>query len=515
MKWFAVAAGVIVFLLIAAYLVLFTAPGNGLLAPVIEGKISRETGLPADLEKFELRSGRFALLLFLGPDNRVEAQGEFGLFGRKLAATYRLIFDKLADLQPLTGIVLHGKLRTEGTLSGSFAELSIDGAGDIAASNARYSVKLVSFEPGAIKLKIVDAEVAQLLELLGRKPFSTGRLSLDADFRNLDPHALDGEALLDIGGGSIDTALMKNQFDLTLPATSYELRGTGRLQGREISYEVNFESNLARLLSDGTVSPESLATDLEYEVDVEELALFKPLTDSPLRGPFKTSGTVKGDRRNLAVSGTSDLGGGRTDYDIAFEDLQARQMLVKINNAELAKLLYMAGQPELARGALNADLSLTDLDPENLQGKAAVKIGKGRLAGAVFKKEYDIALPQTPFTCDLNATLKGREIDYRLSFDSTLAEIGSEGIFIPESVGMDLKYNADITRLELLQPLAGIPLRRRAEIKRHGERRPGKPECRRGERPGRRRGHLPGRTARFQARRHHRENQQSPAGPRP
>ncbi|MDT8335081.1 MAG: hypothetical protein RQ753_05245 [Desulfurivibrionaceae bacterium] len=466
MKWLAVAAGVILFLLVAAYLVLFTAPGNRLLAPVVEGKIGRATGLPADLENFELRPGRFALTLFLGPGNRVEAEGEFGLLGRELTATYRVIFDELADLEPLTGIVLHGKLRTEGTVSGSFADLSIDGGSDIAASNAKYSVTLVSFEPGAIKVEIIDAETAQLLELLGKKPFSTGKLSLDLDLRNLDPHALDGEALLEVGGGSIDTALMKKEFDLTLPETSYGMRATGRLQGREISYEMSFESNLARLVSEGSVSPESLVTDLEYEVDVEELALFKPLTGSPLRGPLKTSGTVKGDRETMAVSGTADLGGGRTDYDIAFEDLQARQVLVKINNAELARLLYMAGQPELASGVLNADLSLTDLDPENLKGEGAVKIGKGRLATAVFKQEYDIVLPQTPFSWDLNATLQGRGIDYRMAFDSTLAEIGSEGIFIPEGMGMDLKYSADITRLELLQPFAGMPLR--GALKLHG-----------------------------------------------
>jgi hypothetical protein len=458
-KWLAVTAGVIILLFVAAYLLLFTSPGNKLLTPVIEKRISAATELPATLAKFELRPGRFALTLFLSPDNRVEAAGSFAIFGRELKATYRVFFDDLPGLQPLTKTTLYGRLRTDGIITGRFADLLITGSSAIAAGKTTYSVKLVSFAPSGIKARIVDAEAAQLLAIVGRKPFSSANISLDADIRDIDPQNLDGELVLAVTRGRIDTALMNKEFDLTLPKTTYTMQASSHLQGREISYKVSLESNLAHLLSEGTLAPESLRIDLKYEVDAKELALFKALTDSPLRGPFKTSGTVKGDRRKMAVAGVADIGGGRTDYDITLEELKVRRVLVKMDKAELAKLLYMAGQPEFATGAVNVDLTLTNLDPENMQGEAVVKIGKGELVSSVFKKEYDITLPQTLFTCDLNANLQGREIDYRTRFESNLAKIGSEGAIIPRSMGMDLSYRADIEKLGLLQPFVGMPLR--------------------------------------------------------
>ncbi len=459
MKWLGIVTGLILLLLAAVYGLLFTSPGNRLIAPLIVNRIDRATALQTSLERFELRPGRFVVTLLLSPDNRIEAEGDFTVFSRGLKANYRVRCNDLSALQPLTKTPLYGRFHTAGTVNGSLNNLLITGSSDIAESATSYSVTLVDLNPASIKAVITDAKAAQLLLLVGKKPFSTADLSLDMDLKNVDPKALDGDLVLTVTRGTIDTDLMKKEFDLTLPQTSYSLKATSHLAGRTITYAVTLESNLAHFSSEGTVAPESLQTDLSYRLDARELALFKPLTNAPLRGPFMTSGTVKGDRLKMTITGTSDIAASESNYDLTLEELKPRQVLVKINHAQLDKLLYMGEQPSFAKGRLDVDLNLTDLDPDNLKGQATVKIGNGELVGKVFKREYDIDLPQTAFTCGLEATLKGKEVAYQARFDSNLAGIDSQGGFIPKTLGLDLNYRIDIAKLELLKPLTKAPLR--------------------------------------------------------
>ncbi len=458
-KWLVIAGVGILVVLGAVYFLLFTSPGNALLAPVVVKKIDSATDLKTSLERFELRPGRFAVTLLLSPKNRIEATGEFGLFSRKITADYRVGLEDLAALAPLTKTPLQGALHTAGTVTGSLGKMLINGTCDIGEGRTTYAVTLADFHPGAVKVEMNDARVEKLLLLVGKKPFSTAALSIEANLTNVDPKALAGEVTLTVSKGVVDTALMKKEYNLTLPATTYSVKVTSRLQGEAIRYQAELESNLAHFSSAGSFAPQTLKTDLSYEVNASELALFKPLTNAPLRGPFKTSGTVKGDRQKLTVSGTSDLAASRTSYDATLVELKPSQVLVKMADARLAKLLYLGGQPPYADGRLNVDLNLTDLDPDNLKGQAEVKVEGGEVAGDVFKKEYHLTLPPTTFTCGLNATLKGSAIDYRARFDSNLARIDSAGSVVPKTVGLDLNYNVDIARLGLLQPIAGIPMR--------------------------------------------------------
>ncbi|MEN8136169.1 MAG: hypothetical protein ABFS18_11635 [Thermodesulfobacteriota bacterium] len=465
MKWLGILVGILVVLFAVVYGLLFTAAGNALITPVIENKINRATALQTSLERFELRPGRFAMTLVLSPGNSCEAEGEFGLFSQQLTATYSVLLADLTTLQPLTKTTLYGTLQTTGTVTGSFNDLLIAGSSAIAAGKTTYSVQLLSFNPGAIQASITDAKAAQLLQLLGKKPFSTANLSLEIDLKSIKPQAMAGEVVLTVSKGTIDTALMKKEFDLTLPETSYAMQATSHLEGREISYRVSLESNLAHLLSEGTVEPESWQTDLNYNVDIAKLELLKPLTNSPLRGPLKTSGTVKGDRQKMTISGTSDLAASQTNYDVTLAEFKAKQVLARMNNGKLDKLLSMVGQPAAAKGRLDVELTLTDLDPDNLKGRAEVKISQGALVRAVFKKEYDLALPQAAFSYGLQAQLQGRDITFTTLLDSPLAKIGSEGSLVPKTMAMDLSYHVDIAKLEVLQPFTGTALRGPLKLK--------------------------------------------------
>ncbi len=459
MKYLGIFGGLLLVLIGGVYALLFTPAGNGVVAPIVEQKVNEALGLSSSLKKFKLSTDAFAIALQLDTDNIIEVAGNFSIFNQNLDATYNVQLNKLESLKKLTQTPLYGKLHTDGTVIGTLKEITIDGKSDMAKSATSYNVLLTDFNPSRIKAVIDNADLKSLLNMVGQKAFADASLSLDADLKNIDPAALDGDILLTLLDGKINRSVMKNDFNITLPKTDFELKSTAHLSGKSIDYTALLNSNLAHLDSKGLITPTPLKTDLVYTVDFKELALLRPVTNTPLRGPFSTKGSVIGDEKSMAIKGTSTIAKSDTKYDISLKQMQPEQVLLSIKHAKINKLLYLAGEPSYASGNLNVDVKLENLDPENLQGKADIVVSKGLFNSKVLKKSYDVTLPKTRFNASLNAKLNGKDVTYKTLFDSTLAQLNSQGTIVPKTVGMDLDYALSIDRLELLKPLTSAPLK--------------------------------------------------------
>lgn len=459
MKSIAIFFGVLITVLAAGYIVLFTPPGNTLLAPLIEKQIDATLTLKTRLKQFDLSSNSFAIELQLSEHNSVKASGSYSLFDQSLDADYQLKADELKELQALTQTPLYGSLHTQGSVKGDLDRLTITGSSDLAGSDTTYDVTLTSFSPTSIKAQVRDAQVASLLTMVGQKPYSSADLSANVDLRSIDPKAMDGELSIKVLDGVIDTRLMREDLNLSLPETAYTIKLESRLDGTTIHYDQELDSNLAHISSKGSVDPDPLVSDVQYQVDVKELALFKPLTDAPLRGPFATQGSIKGTKAAMRIKGASDIAESKTTYDVLLDDFRPQKVIASITRAKVDKLLYMVGEPEYATGDLDMDMTLDDLDPEHLRGDTKIRISKGTIDPEVMKASHGITLPKTRFDYDLDAKLGGKSIDYTTLLSSNLVELDSEGIITPKSSEIDLEYHLSIARLELLRPITNAPLR--------------------------------------------------------
>jgi hypothetical protein len=459
MKWIGIIFGFLALVLAALYTLLFTSPGNAIVAPIIEKNINDQLALNAKLETFELRSSSFAITIALDTDNRIEAVGNYSLFSQSLDIAYRVRLNELKNLEKLTNTPLYGKFHTDGTVTGVLQDITIEGKSDIAKSETTYSVNLKDFNPEKIKANITNADMKELLTMTGQKIFADARIMLDADFNSVDPKNLDGNIRLALDDGSFNRAVMLEDFNITLPETTFAFSLKSELKGQNVIYDMNLKSNLAQVKSDGTYQIEPMKADLGYHVDFKELALLKPITNAPLRGPFETHGLVKGDKTSMLIKGTSSVAGSQTVYNVNLKEFAPEQVLLTIKHAKLDKLLYLSGQPPYASGYLDIDTKLDDLNPDNLQGSVKIALSKGSFNRRVMKKDFNITLPRTDFTFKTDAKLNGDKIPYKMAFNSNLAKISSKGEFVPKTVGMDLDYHVDIDRLELLKPVTGMQMR--------------------------------------------------------
>ncbi|MEN8136020.1 MAG: hypothetical protein ABFS18_10885 [Thermodesulfobacteriota bacterium] len=450
MKWLGMVTGIILVLCAAGYSLLFTSPGNALIAPIIEKKINRATALPATLQKFELRPGRFAVTLFLSQDNRLEGEGDFGLLSRSLTATYRVLFNDLPALQSLTKTTLYGKFQTAGTVTGSLDDLLITGSSDIAASQTSYDVTLENLQPRQVLAKMNNAELAKLLHMVGQPSSATGQLDVDLTLTDLDPDNLKGQAEVKINQGELDSTVFKKEYDITLPQTPFTYALNVTLKGKELGYRTQFASTLATIASKGSLVPKTMGMDLSYHVDFAKLELLQPFTGTPLRGALKLSGTAKGDRKWLHVEGASDLAGSKSTFQAGLSDFAPASITAKIKNLQLARALFMVSKPHYGDGVLNVDINIADAKAGELKGSITSELSKGLLDGKVIAAEFTLGdMPDTTFNIKTRTTLAGKFIDTTTILNSSLVtlKMNRTRYDLNESL-LTSDYQADIPNLD-------------------------------------------------------------------
>ncbi|MEE8431818.1 MAG: hypothetical protein V3S16_11255, partial [Candidatus Desulfatibia sp.] len=214
-----------------------------------------------------------------------------------------------------------------------------------------------------------------------------------------------------------------------------------------------------RIEVEGSYALFSQSIDARYRIRFDDLERLKALTRQVLKGRLHADGIVKGTLKALRIEGKSNLAQSDTVYRVTLDDFNPSGVHVEIKAADLKKLLYLGGQPNLISGKLDLDFQLDSLDLEDLQGQVDIQLSRGVVNIANIKKHYGISLPKTSFSARADARLAGKDIRYDVKFVSNLAKIGSSGTIAPQTMAMDLAYNLAVKKLELFTPVIGMQMR--------------------------------------------------------
>jgi len=425
MKYLAWFSGILVTVLIVLYIVAFTPFGNSLLQPIIESKIQDETKLDSKLNKFSLNISKFEIFLELSKSNTINIKGEYSLFSQAFDIAYSVEIKAVEELQSLTNAPLKGKVITNGTIKGDAAFIEIDGLSDIAKSDTTYHIELTEFNLTSIIAKVKKANLLSLLELGGQKPYASADIDLDINFKNITPHVLDGDVFLQTYNGKIDSKLMKSDFNVTIPTTVFNMNLDAKLKGDNIDYRYKLNSNLAKISSTGTVTPQPLTLDVKYGLNIEELAVLKPITNADVRGAFRLNGIAKGTKDNLKVNGKSDVANSDTAFNITLKDFKPATIKATVKHLKLQKILYMVKQPHYTDGNLFLNVDISDAKAASLKGTVVSRIEKGLLNSKYMTKAYEFKskMPKTTFNMKTITKLNKDLADTKVDFNSNLVTL--------------------------------------------------------------------------------------------
>jgi len=299
MKFLGYLAGIIVGLVVILYVVAFTPFGNALVAPVIESKIQQQTKMQSKLDTFVLSMSHFEILLHINKDNAISLKGKYSLFSQTFDIDYKVAMANLATLEPLTKQPLRGDFFTNGNLKGDMDFITINGDSNFAKSDTKYHVELTKFNPTSIIAHIKDMKLQKVLYTVSQSQYAKADVDIDINFKNITIHKLDGDIKLITKKGMLDSALMKRDFNITLPQTAFSMNLDAKLKKDDLTYSYLLNSNLAKITTSGDIVTSPLKTDIKYGVDIKELLVLKPLSKVDIKGTMKLNGTLKGTKDNM------------------------------------------------------------------------------------------------------------------------------------------------------------------------------------------------------------------------
>ena len=218
----------------------------------------------------------------------------------------------------------------------------------------------------------------------------------------------------------------------------------------EILLELNKDNTIS---AKGSYSLFDQSFDVEYDVKLNKLDTLEPLTKKPLKGPLFTDGTVKGDMAFMIIDGNSDIALGTTVYHVELTNLDPTSIIAKIQNADLVSLLELSGEKQYAQGKIDVDVNFKNIKVHELDGSILISTKEGKLNNKFMSKEFELDIPATKFTMNLDAKLKGDDINYAYALHSNLAKITSAGNIVPQPLKVDVSYSLDIKELAVLKPI--------------------------------------------------------------
>ncbi|MGE4456468.1 MAG: hypothetical protein AB7E13_06010 [Arcobacteraceae bacterium] len=419
----------VILMFVGTFVVLFTPIGNPIVASIVESKIKEQTGLNAKFQTFALSWGHIDTNLQIDT-NSVKIAGNYSLFAKSFDLDYNLALNDLKSFSTLAKKELQGGFNLGGKIKGDLNNTKIIGSSDIASSTTNFDIDLVKFNPNMIVANIKNAHIKELLAMAGEKHYADGLLNLDMLIKDFKPDSLDGLVKLIISNGKINTVVMKNDFDIELPTTDFTLTANALLQ-KNIDYDLNFASNLAKITTDGTITSQTMFIDGKYNINISELGLLTPIIKYPLKGALNAKGDIKGDKENLDVSVLSDLARSDTNLKINLKNYALNNINGTIKELNTQSLLNMTSQPVYANALVDMQLQINSAKIGALNGNIVTKVKNGTFVPKTFKEAFDINMPQTnKFNSTINTNLDKSQIKSKIDFISNIADINiNDNIF--------------------------------------------------------------------------------------
>lgn len=447
-KFLLILLGLIVVILVAVFVLLFTPFGNNILKPQIQNQIDKYSPIPLTLDTFSLGFGSINVVLNSNDDINITSNGTFSLLSQSMDITLNVLLkNPLAKTSPSA---TPKEFLIENAIKGKISDFEIHTVSNSLDGDFRINTNVINFKPLKIVANIKNLQLESILALIGKKPYAKGKIDIIANIVGDNNMKFNGQALAKINNGEISSKLVKEDFGVVVPNNSFIVNLLGNFDGENVIHKFEFLSNVGNINSNGSTAIKTLNTNSTYNVDISDLAPLTPIIGMPLRGEFRTNGKIVGGAKWINVDGSSDIADSATTYSLSLENYSTpKDVILKIKNLKVEKLLYMLVQPIYANGVLNANADLKNIS-SGINGDYNHTIN-GVIDGKVVNSEFDMAMPNTGYKH--NANIKFTNGIGKLNADliTDMANLNvKEALINLDSLGVNAPYIINIKDLKKL-----------------------------------------------------------------
>lgn len=456
LKW---SAGIVVGLLLLVYVLVFSPIGNFIFKPVVQSQIDKYSPVPLTLSTFSVGLTGLEIVIKNEPKLEITLKGDYNLFTLNIDTALNVNASDISLFDEVAGMPLSGAFVLEASAKGKvFGALSAQAHSNIAKSKTDIKVELQNLNPLKIYADIAHLELAEVLAMIGQKPYVEGVLSLDADIVGNENMEFSGKNILEIKQGDFSQRFIAKDFGIQVPKTTFTIHQESIFDKKDIKQDFVFDSNVGKIKLSSTSNIESFDTKGVYSIVLSDISAFTPLLGMKVRGALRTEGSIEGGLENILIAGKTDIADSASTYSANIVKSALAKVKFDTQNLRIEKLLYMIYQPQYISASVGGKAEAWDFD-KGISTQANFSL-KGVTSNPVIKKEFDLDMPNTPFSANLNAKLDKGVGNANLIFDSNLARLNVPNIAIDLHKGAysspysailpDLKKLKFATKIELV-----------------------------------------------------------------
>lgn len=455
LKW---SAGIVVGLLLLVYVLVFSPIGNFIFKPVVQSQIDKYSPVPLTLSTFSVGLTGLEIVIKNEPKLEITLKGDYNLFTLNIDTALNVNASDISLFDEVAGMPLSGAFVLEASAKGKvFGALSAEAHSNIAKSKTDIKVELQNLNPLKIYADIAHLELAEVLAMIGQKPYVEGVLSLDADIVGNENMEFSGKNILEIKQGDFSQRLIAKDFGIQVPKTTFTIHQESIFDKKDIKQDFVFDSNVGKIKLSSTSNIESFDTKGVYSIVLSDISAFTPLLGMKVRGALRTEGSIEGGLENILIAGKTDIADSASTYSASIVKSALAKVKFDTQNLRIEKLLYMIYQPQYISASVGGKAEAWDFD-KGISTQANFSL-KGVTSNPVIKKEFDLDMPNTPFSANLNAKLDKGVGNANLIFDSNLARLNVPNIAIDLHKGAySSPYNAILPDLKKLKFATKIEL---------------------------------------------------------
>jgi hypothetical protein len=250
---------------------------------------------------------------------------------------YKLDILNLKQFEDIAGVALHGAVSLYGNVN--YANGNIQS--NINSDNLAGGKLAVKLDGDKLDASLTNAKITEILNILMKPSYADAALNVKAQFSSLKKQT--GVIDVDLTNGLVNNAVMKKEFNLTLPKTDFSAKSNIAVNQNSVDFSAKFLSALANLEKfDGNFDIAKAELKSTYLADIKDLSKLNDITKQKMRGSIAVEGEVDYQNGTPKVNGKSNILGGNISFD--FENSVA-----KIDGEDLSalELLHMLGYPQV------------------------------------------------------------------------------------------------------------------------------------------------------------------------
>lgn len=374
---------------------------------------------------------------------------------KRFYSDYVVDIPDLNSLQTLTNIKMKGDIQIDG---------SIEQKKDILALNAHCdtlggSLDIVLYDKkGSIEAKNIDMRYLQ--DMFEKKKYASGKLDISAEFDSIEKDDLQGKISLDIIKGKVDSKLIEDDLNITLPENLlYQCSVVSEFEDNEATSKIDLLTSMADIsIQKSIYNLKNGNLQSDYLFNSHDISSFSGIAGMKLAGDIKISGNIKKSGEVLIYDAhTSSFGG---EAKLAVDGKKAS---VIANGVKIAKLLYMAGVKKYAFGLVDIDGDINKVGTQDTNGNFSLKLKEGRVDVELIQKDFKTKgkLPKDfAYSADIQGNIDKGKVVSKVLIDSDIAQIRTQkSLYDLNSGAFESDYTAKIDDLGKFYFLTGAKMK--------------------------------------------------------